>query len=215
MSKPSILVTGGKFVTPEHIQRMRDAGYSVRRIKKIPASQGWLRDALRGKVGYVWGGMERVTLDSIDWADRLQAIAFPGSGYTEFIPAWRELTERGVAISTSAGLNAPSVAEYAVSLMLSMLRVQPAIAPTADPLVSAAAAHELSGITVGVIGFGNIGRRVAKICSSLGMSVLATARSALQGSFPGVRLVALAQSGATPEGQARRPHSQCGVSRGS
>lgn len=191
MTKPSILVTGGKFVTPNNVRRMRDAGYSVTRINRVPDSQGWLRDALRGRVGYVWGGMEHVTLDSIDLADRLQAIAFPGSGYTEFIPAWRELTERGVAISTSVGLNAPSVAEYAVSLMLSMLRVQPATAPTADPIDVAEASHELSGVTVGVIGFGHIGRRVAEISSTLGMNVLATGRSALQRSPPGVEPVAL------------------------
>ena len=154
---------------------LRDAGFSVTLVEKPPQSDGGLARALRGKRGYIWGAMEIVTQDVLDGAECLEAIAFPGSGYSEFIPAWEEATRRGIAISTAVGLNAPAVSEYAVTLMMAMIRGLPVTAAR-SPLQSRFPARELGGLTLGVVGLGNTGRRTASLGRELGMRVLATGR---------------------------------------
>ncbi len=191
VARDRILVTGSQFVTPSHLRSLRDAGFSVTRLED-PHLKGALAKALAGKRGYIWGGMEIVTEDVLAAADRLQAIAFPGSGYSEYIPAWKEATRRGIAISTAVGLNAPSVSEYALTLMLAMSRGLPAVSarPPIDP---SSLAHELAGLTLGVVGIGHTGLRTARLGKVLGMRVLATGRGKPRGLDDGVEPATLKQ----------------------
>ncbi len=87
-------------------------------------------------------------------------------------------SEHGVLVCNVAGVNSVSVAEQAVTLMLSVLKRVPGM----DAAVRAGnwkarrgnTTREAAGKTVGVVGMGNIGRKVATICSrGLGMQVLA------------------------------------------
>jgi D-3-phosphoglycerate dehydrogenase len=90
-------------------------------------------------------------------------------------------TERGMPVVNTPARNAAGVAELTVGLMLSLLRNIPQAhqmiisGSWVDPT---AAYHsmrgtELGGKTVGIVGFGAIGRRVAKIVSAFDSSVLA------------------------------------------
>jgi D-3-phosphoglycerate dehydrogenase len=90
-------------------------------------------------------------------------------------------TERGIPVVNTPARNAAGVAELTVGLMLSLLRNIPQAhqmiisGSWVDPT---AAYHsmrgtELGGKTVGIVGFGAIGRRVAKIVSAFDSSVLA------------------------------------------
>lgn len=183
-----ILVTGRRFVTAAHVRQLREVGFTVTRLDATPESEA-VATALAGKQGYIWGGMEIVTRDVLAYADRLEAIAFPGAGYTEYIPAWRDATRRGIAIATAVGLNAQAVAEYAITLILAMVRGLPAI--TADPATPTAfPVHELGGLTLGVIGVGHTGRRTAALAERLGMRVLATGRR--EGTRLGAGIVTIA-----------------------
>ena len=85
-------------------------------------------------------------------------------------------TERGVVVTTTGSENAAAVAEYTFALLLALVRH--VVAADAgmragqwdrDPLVGA----ELDGATMGVIGYGAIGRRVARQAMGFGMRVLA------------------------------------------
>lgn len=67
------------------------------------------------------------------------------------------LNERGIAWCAAAGCNANSVAEYAIAAMLCMAQRHGLL---------------LSGLTLGVIGVGHIGRRVANKAEVLGLRVL-------------------------------------------
>lgn len=75
--------------------------------------------------------------------------------------------ERGIPVARSPGLNAPTVADLTLGLMIATLRRIPQIdaatrrgdwAPSA--LISGA--RDLTGMTVGLIGFGAIGQQVAR-----------------------------------------------------
>ena len=89
-------------------------------------------------------------------------------------------TEHGIVVVNTPGRNAQAVAELTVGLMYSLARHIPQAnnyvkaGKWADPVeaYSIYNGRELSGSTLGVIGFGAIGQNVAKICSALGMRVI-------------------------------------------
>lgn len=96
-----------------------------------------------------------------------------------------EMREREVILTNSAGLHAQPLAEHAVALMLHFGRgldvavaarrerrwAHGALAGTGSPV------RELSGRTVGVVGYGGIGSAVGRTSAALGMRVVGVRRS--------------------------------------
>ncbi|ATE58289.1 hydroxyacid dehydrogenase [Actinosynnema pretiosum] len=134
-----------------------------------------------GAVGFD-GVSERVTAillrtDRVDGAmmrraPGLRIVARHGVGVdTVDVETAREL---GIVVTTTPGANAQSVAEHAVALLLAVRRgIGVAVRGDGD-VRSAIRGRELSGATLGLVGFGRIARRVAAICAGgFGMRVLA------------------------------------------
>lgn len=84
-------------------------------------------------------------------------------------------TARNIPVFVTPGANAQSVAEMALGLMLACARkIAWMDAETKDGRWSRAQdGLELSGRTLGLVGFGQIGQRLAKACLALGMNVAA------------------------------------------
>ncbi len=90
-------------------------------------------------------------------------------------------TQRGIAVANMPGANAASVAEGAVMLMLAVLRqLLPLDRATrqlhgwpTDPDLGERC-RDIGGATVGLVGFGSIAQRVARIVSAMGAHVLHT-----------------------------------------
>jgi D-3-phosphoglycerate dehydrogenase len=90
-------------------------------------------------------------------------------------------TAHGVAVTHAPGRNTNAVAEMTLGLMLSLARRIPqahafvAGGEWRDPSAGYRLfrGREISGATVGVVGFGRIGREVARKCVALGARVLA------------------------------------------
>ena len=101
-------------------------------------------------------------------APRVRAITIHGTGI-DLVPL-AAATARGVPVANLPGSNAQSVAEYCVMAMLMLARNIVAIAsairarPWDEARALAFEARELAGLTAGIVGVGEIGRRVAKIC---------------------------------------------------
>jgi D-3-phosphoglycerate dehydrogenase / 2-oxoglutarate reductase len=119
--------------------------------------------------------------DVFDAAPRLRAVAIHGTG-TDLVPL-EAATARGVMVSNIPGGNAQSVAEYCVMAMLMLARNVAAITSslrttTWDTARSlGAGAHEIAGMTLGIVGVGAIGSRVARIArQGFGMRVLGSQR---------------------------------------
>ncbi len=116
----------------------------------------------------------RVTKDVLDEAPNLRVIGRAGIGVDNI--ALDEATARGIVVMNTPGGNATSVAEHTLALILSLAR-NVAIADA-----STKAGHwdrkrfqgsEVFGKTLGIIGFGIIGRQVAVRVQPFGMDVMA------------------------------------------
>jgi autoinducer 2 (AI-2) kinase len=109
-------------------------------------------------------------------------------------------TSHGVAVTHAPGRNTNAVAEMTLALMLALARRIPQAhalvsgAGWRDPALGYRSLHgrEVAGSTVGVVGFGQIGRAVAAKCLALGARVLV--------SDPFVPDRALIRAGMTPVG---------------
>jgi D-3-phosphoglycerate dehydrogenase len=123
--------------------------------------------------------------DVFQAAPRVRAVAIHGTG-TDLVPL-ADATARGVMVSNIPGGNAQSVAEYCVMAMLLQAR---GIFRIVDSLKKdswdharalGADAHEIAGLTLGLVGVGEIGKRVARVCrNGFGMRVLGNQRRMAQ-----------------------------------
>jgi len=115
----------------------------------------------------------QITAQVIDAGRRLRVIAKHGSGTDNIDHA--AAAARGIAVKAAVGVNAPAVAEHAIALLL-------ACAKSVVPLnVRMHAGHwdkathkslELRGKTLGLVGLGAIGLRVAAIAHAMEMRVI-------------------------------------------
>lgn len=84
----TILITDSLFISKDHEQQLKDAGFAVERLDKPKASEEELIAAIKGKSAYILGGVERVTGPIINAADKLKVIAITGSDWQGFVPAY-------------------------------------------------------------------------------------------------------------------------------
>lgn len=115
--------------------------------------------------------------DIFDAAPRLRAVVVHGTG-TDLVPL-ENATAHGVVVANLPGINAQSVAEYCAMAMLILARNVLTIVnslkslPWDDARRLGAGAHEIAGMTLGIVGVGEIGGRLAKIARhGFGMTVL-------------------------------------------
>lgn len=105
--------------------------------------------------------------------DSLRCISRHGAGYNSVdIPA---ATAKNIPVLVAAGVNAQSVAELTIGLMLSVARS----IPTHDANLHGArwikgpAGVQVGGRTMGIVGLGAVGKRVARAAAGLGLKVMA------------------------------------------
>ena len=105
---------------------------------------------------------DKVTASVLAAAPRLRIVVRAGAGYDNI--DLDACTAKGVAAMNTPGQNSNAVAELAVAMMIFMARGQ----------FTPSTGSEISGKTLGVQAFGNVGRLVARKAGALGMKVLAT-----------------------------------------
>ena len=80
-------------------------------------------------------------------------------------------TAAGVVVVNQSGGNANSVAEHALGMMLTLskriLEADRALRREANVNRNALMGNEVQGKTVGIVGIGNVGRRIAELCKGL------------------------------------------------
>lgn len=151
---------------------LRDAGWTVDAEAGRPLDA--LKAALADADGLIVRSATKVDADLIAAAPNLRVIARAGSGVDNV-----DLTaasQRGILVLNAPGANSISVAEHAFALMLTLARS-----------IAQADAHmkngrwekkslqgaELRGKTLGVVGFGRIGREVVRRARAFEMRIVA------------------------------------------
>ena len=91
-------------------------------------------------------------------------------------------TQHGIWVANAAGVNAQAVAEHVMALLLSYYKNIPFLDAfmknkTAEKQLNYTGS-ELTGKTIGIVGFGAIGKKVADFCRVFDMNVLAYTRNA-------------------------------------
>jgi D-3-phosphoglycerate dehydrogenase len=153
-----------------------------------------LADELRDTHAVLITSRDRVTGPMIEQAGALRVIAKFGARPENV--DWDTARRRGVRILWAPQANSDSVAEYTVLLLLAHLRrLVPAVRHVREGgwRDSVAFGRELRGQTVGLIGLGNVGARVARCLSGFGVTLLGSdpVVRADQAAAMGVRLVPL------------------------
>ena len=127
----------------------------------------------------IWHVLRPLSAEDLARATRCRLVHKLGAGVNTIdVDA---ATERGIAVANMPGANAPSVAEGAVLLMLAALRRLPVLDRAtragagwpSDPTLGETV-RDIGGCTVGLVGYGNVAKRVETIVSAMGANVLHT-----------------------------------------
>ncbi|HTN28412.1 MAG TPA: NAD(P)-dependent oxidoreductase [Burkholderiales bacterium] len=123
----------------------------------------------------------RLPDDIFDAAPRVRAVSIHGTG-TDLVPL-ASANQHAVAISNQPGGNAQSVAEYCAMAILMLARNVTSITtalrrePWDQARLLGAQAREIAGLVAGIVGVGEIGRRLARMLhAGFGMRVLGNQR---------------------------------------
>jgi glyoxylate reductase len=157
----TVLVTGDDY-SPAHWHALAAAGIEVlHRGGNISSAE--LETLLPSIDGYLLGGVERLEAAELAKATRLKSISFVGTGYGAFIDA-AAAARYGIEITNTPGVMAPAVVEHTIGLMLGMRRnlfaLNEAIKKSASCSVGS---EELAAASVGIVGMGAIGERLARV----------------------------------------------------
>src|SRR5947209_8687735 len=110
-----------------------------------------------------------VDRDLLRRAPNLLIVSSNGAGYDPIDV--EACTAAGVLVVNQFGGNANSVAEHALGMMLTLskriLESDRALRREANVNRNALIGNEVQGKTVGIVGIGNVGRRIAELCNGL------------------------------------------------
>ena len=127
----------------------------------------------------IWHVLRPLSADDLAKAAKLKLVQKLGAGVNTI--AVDEAEARGIAVANMPGANAPSVAEASIMLLLATLRRLPALDRAtregrgwpSDPELGDKV-RDLGSCTVGLVGYGNVAKRVEQSLRSFGTTVLHT-----------------------------------------
>ena len=136
-----------------------------------PLSSSQLAALLPGVDGYI-AGLDSIDAAALAAADGLRVVARYGVGVDNVDLA--AAVARGIVVTNTPGANARSVAELTVALLLLLARpVLRAAAETRAGGWPRLPGLSLAGKTVGLVGFGAIGRQTARLLAGFDCRLLA------------------------------------------
>ena len=96
-------------------------------------------------------------------------------------PAFYALLKRGIRLTNAAGVHAEPIAQYVIMQMLNRIkRTRAHFELQAAHRWESIGGGELTGLTVGIVGFGGIGRAVARLAKAFGMRVVGSKRTRVE-----------------------------------
>ena len=197
--KPWRVVRFAQVVNPAFDERLRGEAGIDYHVAPLPKTAADVESALAGAdlyhVASARNEMSKHTFVTGELLQRFPSIlcvSTYGAGYDSVDV--EACTRAGVAVMNQAGANRESVAEHALALILNVVhrigeqdrRMRAERIATRESVMG----HEVAGMTVGLVGIGHVGSRVAEMARAFRMTVLAT--------DPFVDVAEIAQRGARP-----------------
>jgi len=180
LSKPVILVTAAT-VSELAQGLLREGGMEVEFMPGEIDEAALIHALSVGRVvAVLLRGSPPLTARVFEAARGLKIVAKHGAGVDSVDIA--AATRHGIAVMVTGGANADAVAEHALAMMLALVRELPRF----DREIRQGAWRDLLHVTrdfrertVGIVGFGQIGERTARLAQACGAQVLVHTRSAV------------------------------------
>lgn len=124
-----------------------------------------------------------VSAETISRCPNLKLIVSFGTGYNQIDLEAASL--RGIRVCNIPGYGRGAVAQMTIALLMAIVRNTAAFdhylkthgwLESVDPAICAIRQFELTGKTIGIVGLGDIGYAVARVCMAMDMNVLACQR---------------------------------------
>jgi lactate dehydrogenase-like 2-hydroxyacid dehydrogenase len=175
---PTVMIMTKKFaeVSRDPITTLQQAGFTVEekdydRVK--PSQEDEVCRVIQGADVIIVTAMFPATRKIIESSGRLKIIAIRGAGFEG--SDLKAATDNGVVVTNNPGSNSESVADMTIGLMLAVSRqiakkdreMRKGLYPRGS------GGEDLFRKTVGIIGLGNIGKRVAKRVQGFEAKVIA------------------------------------------
>lgn len=172
--RPAVLVSAASLAPPA-VAMLEAAGYAVITTAAYPGEAelvAALREHHPVALLHRQGLVNAAVLDA--GLPALRMLARHGAGMDGIDVA--AAAARGLTVTRAAGANARAVAEHSWALLLAMAKDLPSIgAGMASGLWEKTSRHtrDLEGRSIGIVGYGAIGSKVARYAEAFGMEVLA------------------------------------------
>ena len=167
--KPLVILAG-----PIHPDGVKQLEAEVRVVVSNEETEAGIIKAAQEASGILFRLKPDCTRSLMAACKQLKVVGRHGAGLD--IVDLDAATDLGVAVVHAPGSNSNSVAEHAIMLMLASAK-QAVVVDKRTRLADWGKSRtqgllEMNGRTLGIIGVGNIGRRVAKIAGAMGMRVI-------------------------------------------
>ncbi|HRJ70992.1 MAG TPA: D-2-hydroxyacid dehydrogenase [Terrimicrobiaceae bacterium] len=175
MNKPLCLTTSELFTAPTDGGIPAVEGLDIRILRDIPPGQPW-PDQDASRVEVIFATHLPANLDafaSVRW------IQIESSGYSHLFP-FALHQRKGLTVTNARGMFDCPIAEWNMAMMINLVRDVRTMIRNQDARIwdrSAQFTGELRGRTLGIWGYGGIGRQTARLAKAFGMRVHVLARS--------------------------------------
>ena len=168
----SILIS--EFISPQALQFLREK-YEVIYDPEIYKDSLKIKDSIQHVQGLIVRNLTQVNEDILSAAPHLKVVGRLGVGLENIeLPA---CAQRNITVIPATGANAQSVAEYVIGSVIALSRrFEQATQLTLEgkwPRSTFSGQAECAGKYLGIIGFGSIGKVLAKNANGLGLRCIA------------------------------------------
>lgn len=174
--KPEVLQLSAILI-PEILEEL-NAHYTVHRYYEQADKAEFLRQHGANIRGVVTGGHTGITREVLEQLPKLEVIAVNGVGTDAVDLAYAR--DRGIHVTATVGALTEDVADLAIGLLIAACRglctgdryVRAGLwKTTPTPLAPLPLARQFSGMRVGIVGLGRVGRAVATRASAFGCPI--------------------------------------------
>ncbi len=177
MSKPLCLTTALPFVevAPDAEPSVEDLDMRV--LRDLAVDEPWPEEDA-DKVAAIFATQPPPNLAAFK---NLRWLQIESAGFSQLFP--HRLGERGVTVTNARGIFDCPIAEWNIAMMINLVRDLRTLIRNQDARIwdrSAQFTGEIRGRTVGIWGYGGIGRETARLAKAMGMTVHVLTRSGMK-----------------------------------